>query len=82
MEELQSLIERIGLTPSDLLSKRSRPYQGLGLADKQVTDDELLQLMAEHPALIRRPLIVRDRQAVVGFDQKGLARLIAKLTAT
>jgi arsenate reductase len=76
------LIERIGLTPSDLLSKRSRPYQALGLAAKQSTDDDLLRLMVEHPALIRRPLIVRDRQAVVGFDQKGLARLIAKSAAS
>jgi arsenate reductase (glutaredoxin) len=73
---LRALISRIGLDPHELLSKRSRPYKALGLADREIDDEELIKLMVEHPALIRRPLVVRGDRVVVGFDQRGLADLI------
>jgi arsenate reductase-like glutaredoxin family protein len=34
-----------------------------------LSDEQLLDLMAEHPTLIRRPLLVEGDELVVGFDQ-------------
>jgi arsenate reductase len=46
------------------------------LANRELDDEELLALMVEHPALIRRPLVVRDRRAVIGFNQQALSELV------
>jgi arsenate reductase len=76
VEELRSLIQRIGVKPIELVSRRSRPFQDLGLADRDLNDEELLKLMVQHPALIRRPLMVRGNRGVIGFDQNGLSELL------
>jgi Spx/MgsR family transcriptional regulator len=75
-EEIKSLVSRIGRSVSELLSTRSRPYAELGLAGNELTDDEIVDLMAKHPALIRRPIVVRDRQAVVGFKRDAIEALV------
>lgn len=67
--EIRELLERTRLTPRDLLSTRSRPHHDLGLAERDLSDDELIGLMAEHPALLRRPLLVVDDKPLIGFNQ-------------
>jgi arsenate reductase len=77
-EELVDVLARAGLTVHAVLSPRSRPYKDLGLRDREVSDDELLDLMVEYPALIRRPLVIADRGSVVGFNRAGLTELLHK----
>jgi arsenate reductase-like glutaredoxin family protein len=75
-DELVANLARAGWTAHDVLSTRSRPYKELGLKDGEISEDELLDLMVEHPALIRRPLVIADRGAVVGFNRAGLTDLL------
>jgi Spx/MgsR family transcriptional regulator len=74
--ELKTLLDRIGLTAHDVLSTRSRPYKALDLASKTVSEDELLDFMLEHPQLLRRPIVVRDNQATVGFNREAITALV------
>lgn len=74
--EIRELFARAALTPAEVLSRRSRPYADLGLVDKQMSDDEIIELMAQYPALIRRPIIVKDGQAVIGFNRAAIAALV------
>lgn len=76
VEELRTLLDEIGLRPSDVLSKRSRAYKELNLAEREVSEDELLKLMTQHPTLLRRPIVVKDGQAVVGFNKEKIETLI------
>ncbi len=71
-EEVRALAALLPGGARDILSTRSRKYAELGLAEKSLTDDELISLLAQEPGLWRRPIIVRDGQAVVGFDQQRL----------
>lgn len=54
---LKELIRRAGLTPRGLLREKGTPYEELGLGDRSLSDDQLLDAMMEHPALINRPLV-------------------------
>lgn len=56
--ELASLVRRSGLSVREVLRQKGSPYEDLGLADPKWTDDQLLDLMIEHPILINRPLVV------------------------
>jgi len=75
-DELVDLLDRIGKRPADVLSTRSTPYRTLDLASKDLADDELIDLMVEHPQLLRRPLIVRGRESTVGFNRDAIALLV------
>jgi arsenate reductase (glutaredoxin) len=55
---LESLIERAGITPRELLREKGTPFAELGLVDPALSDVQLIDAMMEHPILINRPLIV------------------------
>lgn len=57
-EVLVSLIERMGITPRDLLRRKGTPYAELGLDDPGLSDDHLIDAMMAHPILINRPVVV------------------------
>ena len=75
-EELRDLI---GDAPvSDYFSWRSPSFRKLGLKREEMSDDQMLQLMAEEPRLIRRPLIMTpDGKLIVGTDKKAMADLVS-----
>jgi arsenate reductase (glutaredoxin) len=60
-EELVDLIRRMGIPVRDLLRRKGAPYDALGLDDPRRTDDELVDLMLEHPILINRPIVVTPK---------------------
>ena len=55
---LLQLMRRAAITPRQLLREKGTPFHQLGLEDPELTDDQLVDAMMEHPILINRPLIV------------------------
>ena len=62
-EELRQLYKRAGISPRDGLRAKEPIASELGLTRPDVTDDEILDAMMEHPILINRPLVVTDKGA-------------------
>ena len=60
-EQLVALIAAMGLTARDILRQKGTPYDELGLGDPDLTEDQLLDRMNEHPILINRPIVVTDK---------------------
>jgi arsenate reductase (glutaredoxin) len=60
---------------TEFLNKRSEAYREKNLAEKPPTRREAIRMMANEPRLIRRPVVVAGGRVVVGFDEKGMARL-------
>lgn len=48
----------------------------MGLHEQQLTDDDLLRLMAEEYTFVTRPVIVRGDRATAGFSAKRVDELI------
>src|ERR671923_792676 len=65
-DEIRELVRKTGRPARELFRAREPVYQELGLADREVEDDEAIALMAENPALIQRPVVVRGDRAVLG----------------
>ncbi|WP_081862381.1 arsenate reductase (glutaredoxin) [Cupriavidus sp. SK-3] len=57
-ERLQDMIAKAGLTVRGALREKGTPYAELGLGDPNLTDEQLLDAMLEHPILINRPFVV------------------------
>jgi len=62
-DELKRLYERAGISPRDGLRAKEPLAEELGLNRPEVSDDEILDAMMEHPVLINRPLVVTDKGA-------------------
>ena len=57
-DDLLSLIERMGISPRDLLRQKGTPYAELGLDDPSLGDYALIDAMVECPILINRPIVI------------------------
>src|SRR4051794_19694350 len=63
---IRDLLRKAGIGPRDALRVREPLVAELGLLDEQrFGDDDLIALMAEHPELLQRPIIVRGDRAVL-----------------
>ena len=60
-DELVRLYERAGISPREGLRAKEPLAAELGLTRPDVTDDEILDAMVEHPILIERPLVETDQ---------------------
>jgi len=57
-EAIAALIKAMNVSTRDVMRKKEPLYRDLGLDERNVTDGELLDAMAEHPILINRPIVV------------------------
>lgn len=69
-EELKALFS--GRDPRDFLNPRNEQYREMNMKEKPPTAAEAIRLMAKNPNLIRRPLVVRGKRMVAGFDEQAL----------
>ncbi|NLR98793.1 arsenate reductase (glutaredoxin) [Rhizobium sp. P38BS-XIX] len=60
-EELLKLAAAMGLSVRDILRQKGTPYNELGLSNPDLTDDQLLDQIMQHPILINRPIVVTDK---------------------
>lgn len=76
-DELRALLARIGLGVRDVLSVRSKVYLERSAEIEGLDDDALLDMMLVEPTLLRRPLVVKDSESIIGHNTGKLAALIA-----
>ena len=74
--QLTTLLKKAGLSPQDVLRTKEDLYHELGLAKKQLTDDELLDLMVKHPDLIQRPIVETGDRAMLARPADSIKELL------
>lgn len=74
--QLKSLLKKAGLSPQEVLRTKEDLYQELGLAKKQLSDDELLDVMVKHPDLIQRPIVEKGDQAMLARPADSIKKLL------
>lgn len=55
---LKALIAAMGVPVRALLREKGTPYAELGLDDPSLRDEQLIDVMLQHPILINRPIVV------------------------
>lgn len=81
-KEISALFAETGLEAMAVLSTRSRPYAALGLAERKLSDSDIVELMSEYPALLKRPIIVKNGRATIGMNATAIAGLIGSQEET
>jgi len=74
--ELARIVALLGVEPRELIRTGEAAYQDLDLANPDRKDDELLQAMHEHPALMQRPIVVTADAARVGRPPADVLEIV------
>ena len=73
--ELKDLAKKAGGVDK-IFSRRAIKYRTLGLADKNLTDDQKLDWMAKEYTFISRPVIESDSKVVAGFSKRNYQEVL------
>ena len=74
--KLKDLLRKMGIKASDLLRTKEPIYKVLKLADRDLEDDELVDLMVKHPDLIQRPIVEKGSRAILARPAERLKEIV------
>ena len=64
--ELAEVLNLLGIEPRDLMRKHEKPYKDNNLDNTDLSREQLIQAMVEHPILIERPIVIKGNKATIG----------------
>lgn len=73
--ELQTLIDKLGIAPEQLVRKQESIYKEQ-FKGKTLTADEWVAAMVQYPKLIERPIVVKGDKAVLGRPPEAVNTLL------
>jgi arsenate reductase (glutaredoxin) len=72
--ELKRILRAAGLRPQEALRTKEEKYKKL-VSGKELSEEELVHIMAANPELIQRPLVVKGKKAVLARPVERLEEL-------
>ncbi len=77
-EELKEVILKSGLPARKLFNTSGNVYKSLNLRSKMdsLSEDEMLDLLSTDGMLVKRPLVIGDDFALVGFKEDAYADIL------
>ena len=64
-DHLVELLAKINLSPRELLRSKEPVNDELGLHNPELSDDQIIDAMIDHPILINRPIVVTNKGAAL-----------------
>ena len=74
--KLQELLKKARMKARDLLRTKEDIYKKLKLAEKDLSESEIVDLMVEHPDLIQRPIVEKGNRAILARPAERLKEIL------
>lgn len=75
-KELAEVIEKLGISPRELLRKGEDAYKAHGLNDPKLSDSKIINFMISEPKLIERPIVINGAKAILGRPPENVLDII------
>lgn len=75
-DQLKEILIMLAMEPRALLRKGEVIYKELGLADKSLNNEQLIQAMCENPKLIERPIVINNNKAKIGRPPEAVLDIL------
>lgn len=74
-EELTSLLEKLDMSPIDLVRTQEKIWKE-NFKGKSLSDSEVIDALHTYPKLIERPIVINGNKAVVGRPPEHIKRIL------
>ena len=74
--ELQRILTLLGLEPRALMRQDEDDYRTLQLDRPDLSREQLIAAMVEHPRLIQRPIVIRGNKAAIGRPPEAVLDIL------
>lgn len=75
-KKLAELLRKMRIKPRDLLRTKEAIYKTLKIADRDLSDAQIVDLMVEHPDLIQRPIVEKGARAILARPAERLKEIL------
>jgi arsenate reductase len=75
-ESLQEICRKLKVSPFEILRTKEPLYKELKIAERNLSEDELIALMVKHPDLIQRPIIVKGKKGILARPIERLNEIL------
>ena len=76
-KEIRDLAQGVGIP--QLFARRSPSLKQLGLADQELSDEKMVELMLQEPRLVRRPLVRIANRLLIGANIKAVEAVLEEV---
>ena len=73
--ELKEILKMLQMKPLELMRKTETLFKE-NYKDKNLSDEEWIDIMLENPVLIERPIVVKDGKAAIGRPIEKIIELL------
>ena len=73
--ELKEILKMLQMKPLELIRKNETLFKE-NYKDKNLSDEEWIDIMLENPVLIERPIVVKDGKAAIGRPIEKIIELL------
>ena len=77
-EELMSILSFTENGTEDIISTRSKVFQKLDIDVDEMSISELIQLIADNPSLLRRPILLDKKRMQIGFNEDEIRAFLSR----
>jgi arsenate reductase len=74
--KLIELLRKMRMTPRELLRTKEPIYKTLRIGERDLSDDDIVDLMVEHPDLIQRPIVEKGARAILARPAERLRDIL------
>lgn len=75
-QELQEIIQKLDISPIDLLRKGEDEFKQLIKKEGSVSNQSAIEWMLNHPKLIQRPIVINDNKAKIGRPPESVLEIL------
>ena len=74
-EELVNILTLLGIKPIELVRKNEVIWKE-NFKNKELSDNDVINAMLQHPKLIERPIVVQNNKAIIGRPPEKIKELL------
>ena len=74
--KIKELLRKMGMKAGELIRKKEPVYKELNLGQKDLSEEELIDLMAQHPDLIQRPIAEKGPKAILARPAERIKQIL------
>ena len=72
---MHNICQILAITPIELVRTNDKYFKTLNVNINSMNNDEILELLVNHPKILERPIIVKNNDAVIGRPPENVEKL-------
>ena len=73
-DEIKEIVEKLAIKPIELIRKNEEIWRD-NYKEKEMSDNEIIKAMERSPTLIERPIVITEKQGIIGRPPEKVLNL-------